>query len=292
MPTYTGQLGTLLKITVQSVLLGCRWSQNQAVVGGEVTLLIHIGYVGDGAPVDFRIFDENGSTVAKLKGVVRQNIGSAKWTVPAKAKGNLFFIAEAKDVEIVGRSDTLTVVKVAAIGPVSVTDPDGRALSQVQIGDRMRWVCRLPGVPDDTPFQWRIQCHQDAAHQTTVATGQGFAKQSQGVVLWESTYPFPQEDKKSQAELDRTSETYQDAFYQAHFHCLGVAVRSPEVKIRTRTDIEVVSDAEGNRTLHTPDGSDQTLAVSPQTTLSREEQSVGQSPLEDGTKDPLGADSR
>jgi hypothetical protein len=239
MPTYIGQLGTLLEITVESVLLGCRWSHTQAVVGGEVALVIHIGYVGDGSPVDFRIFDEKGSTVAKLKGKVRQNIGSAKWTVPAKAKGNLFFIAEAKEVEIVGRSDTLTVVTGAAIGPVSVTDPDGRALSQVQIGDRMRWVCRLPGVPDDTNFQWRIQCHQDAAHQTTVASGVGFAKQSQGVVLWESRYPFPQEEKKSQADLDPTSETYRDAFYQAHFHCLGVAVRSGEVKVRTTATVRM-----------------------------------------------------
>jgi hypothetical protein len=288
MPAYTGQLGTLLKITVPSVLLGCRWSQNQAVAGGEVALLIHTGYVGDGAPVDFRIFDEKGPTVAKLKGKVRQNIGSVHWTVPAKAKGNLFFIAEAKDVELVGRSDTLTVVTGAAIGPVTVTDSDGKALAQVRIGDRMRWVCKLPGVPDDTPFQWRIQCHQDAAHQTTAATGQGFAKQGQGVVLWASKYPFPQEDKKSQAELDPTSETYQDAFYQAHFDCLGVTVRSGEVKIKTELTVEYLSESSGSRTVELPDSPHQKIEAAPDVQSGPEKPAVGGSFMDASKATDLG----
>ncbi len=157
MPTYIGQLGTLLEITVPSVLLGCRWGQSEVVAGGEVALLIHTGYVGDGSPVDFRILDQNGSTVARLKGEVRQNIGSARWTVPAKAKGNLFFIAEAKDVELVGRSDTLVVRTGAAIGNLEATDLQGKALTLVAIGDKIRWTCRMPGLPDDTTFLWRIQ---------------------------------------------------------------------------------------------------------------------------------------
>jgi hypothetical protein len=275
MPTYTGQLGTLLTITVPSVLLGCRWSQNQAVVGGEVVLVIHTGYVGDGGPVDFRILDENGSTVAKLKGIVHQNIGSAKWIVPAKAKGNLLFIAEAKDVELVGRSDTLRVVTGAAIGPASVTDPDGKSLSQVQIGDRVRWICKLPGVPDDTPFQWRIQCHQDAAHQTTVATGRGFAKQGRGEIVWKSSYPFEQAGKKSQKELDPTSETYQDAFYQAHFSCLGVTARSWEVKIKTGLTIEYLSESSGSRTVELPDSPQHKIDAGPDILSGPEKPAVG-----------------
>jgi hypothetical protein len=291
MAKYTGQLGTLLEITVPSLLLGCRWSQPEVVAGGEVALLIHTGYVGDGAPVDFRILDENGSQVDKVKGTVRNNVGSAKWTVSDKAKGRLIFLAEAKDVDLVGRSDTLTVFANAGIGPVSVTDSAGKTLAEIPIGQRMKWICRLPGVPDDTPFTWAIQCHQDKAHQITAAAGRGAAKQSQGVVLWESQYPFHQADKKSQKELDQTSETYKDAFFQATFTCLGVTVRSAEVKVRTDLEIEVVSDSSGDRSLLLPKGAEQKVTVSPQVAISQDELSVGESPLEDEANDPMGEDT-
>jgi len=248
------------------------------MAGGEVALLIHTGYVGDGAPVDFRILDENGSTVDKVKGTVRSNIGSAKWTVSNKAKGKLIFIAEAKDVDLVGRSDTLTVLANAGIGPVTATDNDGKTLDEIPLGQRMRWVCKLPGVPDGTIFQWSIQCHQDAAHQTTAALGRGAAKQSQGEVLWESRYPFEQSDKKHQKELDKTSETYKDAVFQAVFTCLGVTARSAEVGVKT--DLTVRMEGTKKKVSATlPDGSKKEQDTSQDLIIELESPGVGSSGL-------------
>jgi hypothetical protein len=238
--------------------------------------------------VDFRILDENGSTVDKLKGTVRSNIGSAKWTVSDKAKGRLLFIAEAKDVDLVGRSDTLTVLANAGIGPVLVTDPDGKNLTEIPIGERLRWTCRLPGIPDGTIFQWSIQCHQDAAHQTTAALGRGAAKQGKGEVLWESRYPFEQSDKKHQKELDKTSETYKDAVFQAAFTCLGVTARSEAVKVRTALTVEYTSDSSGSRILELPDKPKPKIEVKPDSILGSDKSSVGGSFVDSSEATNLG----
>lgn len=278
MPTYTGQLGTPLEITLSSILLGCRWSQSEAVAGGQVSLLIHIGYAGDGNPVEYTVFKEGGSKIAQLKGKTVAGLASVKWTLPENVSGKFMFVAEAKDIDIVGRSDTLTVLANAGIGPVTATDPEDKALEEIFLGKRMRWVCRLPGVPDGTIFQWRIQCHQDAAHQTTAALGQGAAKKSEGEVLWESRYPFEQSDKKHQKELDKTSETYKDAVFQATFTCLGVTVRSAEVKVRTTAIVQMEGTKRAYSTIP-PDGTKKDQDTSQDPVVEFEAPGVGTSEL-------------
>jgi hypothetical protein len=260
MPEFTGQLGTPLRITLNSVLLECRWSHNEAMAGAEVTLLIHIGYAGDGNPVDYTIFQEGGGKIATVKGKTFAGVAAAKWTIPDKASGRLTFVAEAKDIDIVGKSDTLEVRSRANLGPAQAQDKDGAKLEKVQLGQKVTWLCRMPGIPEGTGFKWKIWCQLDPAHRQLVAAGFGEVAQSQGKVVWTSQFPGSQGSKLSQQELDRTSETYKHATFQAVFECLAAFAKTEEVGVRT--EIGFQSNSEGTHSTKLGDGSEKKVESS------------------------------
>ncbi|HNY32570.1 MAG TPA: hypothetical protein PKO15_16910, partial [Fibrobacteria bacterium] len=197
MPKLNGQLGTPLDATMPSLLLSCRWSLSEAMAGGEATMTVLTGYVGEGCPFTFKIHAEDGSVVATVQGKAGANCCSASWKIPAKAKGKHFFLAEASSVGISARSDTLLVRDQVAMGPVEIVDSKGKAMQKVPLGQETHWKAKMPGIPDGTPFSWTILCHQDAAHRVVVARGKGEVQQGAGEVVWESHYPFKQHYKKS-----------------------------------------------------------------------------------------------
>jgi hypothetical protein len=257
MPEFTGQLGTLLRITLKSVLLECRWSHNEAMAGAEVTLLIHIGYAGDGNPVGYTIFQEGGSKIATVHAKTFAGVAAAKWKIPEKAIGRLTFVAEAKDIEIVGKSDTLEVRSRANLGPAQAQDAEGKKIDKIQLGQKVTWLCRMPGIPEGTGFKWKIWCQLDPAHRSLVAAGFGEVTQSQGKVVWISQFPGIQSSKLSQEELDHTSETYKDATFQAVFECFAAFAKTEEVGIRTKIGFD--SNAEGSRAAQLGDGKTENL---------------------------------
>jgi hypothetical protein len=279
MPEFTGQLGTPLRITLNSVLLECRWSHNEAMAGAEVTLLIHIGYAGDGNPVDYTIFQEGGGKIAQVKGKTFAGVAAAKWTIPDKVSGRLTFVAEAKDIDIVGKSDTLEVRSRAELGPAQAQDKDGAKLDRLQLGQKVTWHCRMPGIPEGTGYRWKIWCQLDPAHRQLLAAGFGEVTQSQGKVVWTSQFPGSQGSKVSQEELDRTSDTYKHATFQAHFECLAAVAKTDEVGIRTGIGFD--SNTEGKRAGHLSDGKAKDL----ETNSSAEDLPVGSVDRDPATPD-------
>jgi hypothetical protein len=274
MPMFEGTAGTPLEIETESHLLSCRWSFSQACAGGAATLLVLTDYVGRDCPMSFSVFGEDGKRIDELRGKVVNNICAVDWIVPKTAKGRLFFLAESKAVGISGRSDLLQVLEHARFGPVEALDPGGKKISEVNVGETVRWRAKMPGIPDGTDFRWTILCHQDPAHVHVAAKGVGQAAQGLGVVDWRSELPFPQGDKKSQSDLDPTSETYQDATFQAVFEGLGVTGKSPHVAARTWVLIHM----EGTRRRHSvksPDGTKRTLDASQDPDLRMESLGVG-----------------
>ena len=244
------------------------------------TLLVLTDYVGRDCPMSFSIFDENGGNIDELQGKVANNICAVDWIVPETAKGRLFFVAASKAVGISGRSDLLQVLEHARIGPVEALSPDGQRISEVNVGEPVRWRARMPGIPEGTNFRWSILCHQDPAHVHVAAKGVGQVAQGVGVVDWRSELPFERSEKKSQSELDPTSETYQDATFQAIFEGLGVTSRSAHVAARTWVKIVVVTQSTGTRTLVLPDGTERKIEFEPGKTISVEELPTGKSPME------------
>ena len=274
MPEFTGQLGTLLRITLNSVLLECRWSHNEAMAGAEVTLLIHIGYAGDGNPVDYTIFKEGGSRIATVRAKTFAGVGAAKWTIPGKTEGRLTFVAEAKDIEIVGRSDTLQVRSRANLGPAQAQDETGKKLEKIQLGQKVTWLCRMPGIPEGTEFRWKIWCQLDPAHRQLVAAGFGEASQSQGKVVWTSRFPGSHGAKLSQEELDRTSEAYHHATFQAHFECLAAIAKTDAVEARSTSTIRHVGTKRQHKHV-LPEGSEKNHDSSKETAWDSSDDGVG-----------------
>lgn len=260
MPKLNGQLGTPLDATMPSLLLSCRWSLPEAMAGGEAVMTVLTGYVGEGCPFTFKIHSEDGSVVATVQGKAGANCCSAPWKIPAKAKGKHFFLAEASSVGISTRSDTLLVRDQVALGPVEIVDSKGKAMLKVPLGQATHWKAKMPGIPDGTPFSWSIVCHQDAAHRSVVASGKGEVQQGAGEVVWESHYPFSQQDKKSGEELEKTSETYKDAHFQAVFKCLGASSTSAELLAKTSIGL-TFKGGSGKRKLTLPDGSSKELTL-------------------------------
>jgi hypothetical protein len=274
MPMFEGKAGTPLEIETESHLLSCRWSLSQACAGGVATLLVLTDYVGRDCPMSFSVFDEDGKRIDELRGKVVNNICAMDWIVPKTAKGRLFFLAESKAVGISGRSDLLQVLEHARFGPVEAQDQGGNAITQVNVGEPIRWMAKMPGIPDGTNFRWTILCHQDPAHVHVAAKGAGQVSKGCGAVDWQSALSFAQGDKKSQADLDPTSETYQDATFQAIFEGLGVLSRSEQVAARTWVLIHM----EGTRRRHSvtsPDGTKKTFDASRNPDLRMESLGVG-----------------
>ena len=288
MPTFQGQLGTPLNIVVDSLLIACQWSLRQVAVGGVVRLVVRTAYVGDTCDVDFGIFDEKGSQLASLRAKVMDNTASVAWTVP-ETQGGLFFAAEAPSVSIKGRSDTLQVVARAHIGPVEVSNSQNQKVTQVALGETLRWKAKMPSVATGTSCKWSIECLADH-HRHVVTTGMGEVVQGEVVVDWKSQYPLHQGSKDHQNLLDKTSETYRDATFVATFGCLGVSGRSEPVAVRTGLEVEVVSQSTGPRTLVKPDKSELSLDFAPGKTIACDQLPVGHSPL-GGSDDALGADT-
>lgn len=268
MPTFQGQAGTPLEIEIESTLFSCRWSLALACAGGTATLLVLAACVGDGCPLDFSIFDEDGKQIDKIRGQMFQDICAVDWIVPETAKGRIFFVAESKAVGISGRSEILQILEHARIGPVEAQDQGGNVITQVNLGDSVRWKAKMPGIPEGTDFRWTILCHQDPAHVHVAAKGVGQVSKGCGAVDWQSALSFAQGDKKSQADLDPTSETYQDATFQAIFEGLGVLSRSEQVAARTWVKIVVVTQSTGTRTLVLPNGTERKIEFEPGKTIS------------------------
>jgi len=260
MPEFKGQLGSKLDVSLNSVLVSCRWSIPAAAVGGEVAMVANTAYVGDGTAFDFTVLDETGSKLATAKGTSVSNSCSAKWTVSDKAKGRLLFLAESSSLGLSGRSDALRVMERVKIGPVEALDDKGGALAKATIGQKMRWKASMPGVPDGTLAKWNILCRQDKAHDHVVAAGASEVRAGEVQVDWETQYPMDQGCKDHQADLDKTSEKYEDATFEASFSCLGSTAKSKPVPVKTEVGVRFIG-ADSKKKVKQPDGSEQSKEI-------------------------------
>lgn len=253
MPEFKGQLGSKLDVSLNSVLVACRWSIPKAATGGEVSLVATTAYVGDGCPFEFTILDETGSKLTTVKGASASNVCNAKWTVSDKAKGHLVFLVEASSLGLKGRSDSLLVMERVKIGPVEALDDKGGALAKATIGQKMRWKAKMPGVPNGTQAKWEVLCRQDKAHAHAVSIGMVEVQNSEAVVDWETRYPMDQGCKDHQADLDKTSEKYEDATFEASFSCLGSTAKSKPVPVKTGIQVKFIGVA-SKKKISKPDG--------------------------------------
>lgn len=285
---HEGRVGTPLRITLESLVLSCRWGQRQVAAGGTVSLVVSTAYVGDGCPFSFTILDARGAQAGSVQGKSLGNICSACWTVPDNASGRVLFLVEAPSVGIEGRSDALEVIAGTAVGAVEALDVDGAALAAAPIGTIVRWRVRLPGVPAKTACSWAIVCHVDADHAEVVDSGVVEVAGGEAVVDWESRYPAGQESKAHQGELDRTSETYADATFEAVFTCLGATARSARLPARTGVWLLMDSSSTGERSLVLPDGNRRTVEVRPGEVVELEGLSVGVSEFEPAAEGRMG----
>lgn len=260
MPEFKGQLGSKLDVSLNSVLVSCRWSIPAAAVGGEVAMVANTAYVGDGTAFEFTVLDETGSKLATAKGTSVSNSCSAKWTVSDKAKGRLLFLAESSSLGLSGRSDALRVMERVKIGPVEALDDKGGALAKATIGQKMRWKASMPGVPDGTQAKWEVLCRQDKAHAHAVSIGMVEVQNSEAVVDWETRYPMDQGCKDHQADLDKTSEKYEDATFEASFSCLGSTAKSKPVPVKTGLEVTFIG-ASIEMEITKPDGSTESKPV-------------------------------
>jgi hypothetical protein len=258
MPEFTGQLGIPLKITLTSILLGCRWSHPEAMAGTTVRLWVQYGYAGDGNPVEFTVFQEGGGKVATVKGSVLYGIAAPTWAIPANAQGRFVFVANAPDIELIGKSDTLTILPRCPLGPVEVLDEKGAATETVQLGTRTTWSCKAPGIADGTTTTWKIWCQLDPAHRLLVAAGFGEVQQGKCVVNWTARYPGDQGSKSSQQQLDALSETYQHATFLAVFECLAATAQSKNLGVRSFVGFE--TNAEDERPTRLAEGKEVSLS--------------------------------
>lgn len=260
MPEFKGQLGSKLDVSLNSVLVACRWSIPKAATGGEVSLVATTAYVGDGCPFEFTILDETGSKLSTVKGASASNVCSAKWTVSDKAKGHLVFLVEASSLGLKGRSDSLLVMERVKIGPVEALDDKGGALATATIGQKMRWKAKMPGVPNGTQAKWEVLCRQDKAHAHAVSIGMVEVQNSEAVVDWETRYPMDQGCKDHQTDLDKTSEKYEDATFEASFSCLGSTAKSKPVPVKTGIEVTFIG-ASVEMEITKPDGSTESKPV-------------------------------
>ncbi|MCB9495819.1 MAG: hypothetical protein H6686_02925 [Fibrobacteria bacterium] len=198
----------------------------------------------------------------------------------------MVFLAEASSVALKGRSDGLSIFQHQRVGPIEAMDDNDTALPSVGIGQKMRWKAKMPGIPTGTPAKWTINCHQDKAHMAMIASGVSEVANGEVIVDWEASYPMDQANKEHQTDLDKTSETYQDAAFQAIFSCLGASARSEMVPVKTGITIRVLSRSKGKRTLVLPEGRKKEVEFTPENNLELDELPVGRSGLHSNEKEP------
>jgi hypothetical protein len=258
MPTFQGQTDQVLRIQVQSILVGVAWQSNAVAAGGMATIEVLTAYVGEGAPIQLTVKDQAGSTLMTLSGSVHSNLHRSQIVIPRDCKAKTLIVeAEMAKHGLQGKSELLTVFPTPVFTDLKWTDGQGKTVTTILPETLVACEAKVTGLSNDQKVL--VSVYQQREHgRTLLLSADAEVLQGSIRLLWnQSAIPGP-EKIVIQKDLNREGGHYHAPEYVFIVSALGVASESAMVKQATwiHYDLGPNPDAGKTRTglFESPDG--------------------------------------
>lgn len=200
-------------IQLTSKLVQALWCQRMVIQTKEIDFEVYTEFVGNRAPIEIKVKDKNGKTVAKTSGKVFGNYFGGTVTVPRKAREEITFTARLPKHGLEKESGTARVIPL-----VEVTNQRWSSM-EARRGDILTLSADITGVPEDTAVQIFIFEHdRDGAHDL-ITKFNTTVKNNHIEVEWAFEYHEDIDEIPTEEELQEYGNNYNPPEY---FWVIGI----------------------------------------------------------------------
>lgn len=255
MSSHKGSVNEIHEITLPSSIERIEWAASRAAPGGSVGLEIFTRYVGNGATLQIKLSDHQGTTHGTFQNQIHNNHLSAEIQVPPKARDALFAEVKFPKHSLKAKSSPLLLTR-----PVRVKDPRWSA-QEARRGDVLTLSATVEGAPDGTAAQVTIMEHDDDGAHDLISQFDVLIEDGRIETEWAYEYHEDTDDIPTEAEAENgyTSPEY---FFRVDVE--GVAAQSDVLAFKDWVEFVLTDRFERPRkdveeiTLKLPDGKEVT----------------------------------
>ena len=256
---FTKGTDTEHEITLDSAIVSVRWRGGLAVAGASVGFEVRTVFVGNGAPVEIKVADEDGSRITKARGKIVSNVCVGEVDIPEEATGaRIHFEARLPKHGLSQESEAIPVNP-----PVRATNMKWSA-SEARRGDVLTLSADVSGIPDGAECVVTIyEYDEDGIHDRITALP---AVVSDGRIelTWEYEYHEDTDEILTEDELQRYGGHYNPPEYFFTITYTGVECgknqESGLLRFKDYIEIELLTEdgepiPDEDYVLYLPDGS-------------------------------------
>lgn len=204
MSSHKGAVDETHQIKLPSSIERIEWAVLRAAPGGTVGLEIFTRHIGNGAQLQIKLTDHEGTSHGTFKNQIHNNHLSAEIQVPPKARDALYAEVKFPKHSLQETSPALLLTR-----PVSIEDPQWSA-DEARRGDVLTLTATVEGVPDGTRAQITIMEHDEDGAHDLVSQFEALVEGEKIEIDWgyeyhEDTDDIPTEDE---AESGYTTPEY------------------------------------------------------------------------------------
>jgi len=233
MPSFQGQTDQVLRIQVQSLLASVSWLSDRVAAGGLAVAEIMTAYVGNGAPIQLKVMDEKGATIASANGTVQSNLHRSQIPIPADCRAkSLVLEIELPKHSLKGKSGLLAVVPALRFTDLKWTDKDGGALKAIVPDQVVTCEAKVAGLAEGDMVL--VTVFQKREHGKTVLLSADAAVKQERVKLpWNHGDTPGVEKIVIQKDLNREGGHYHAPEYLFTVSALGLSAESEAIAHQT-----------------------------------------------------------
>lgn len=217
MSEHKGQTDETHEITLPSSIERVQWADLRAAPGGAVGLEVSTRYVSNGAQLQIKLADHQGTTHGTFKNQIHNNHLSAEVQVPPKAKDALYAEVKLPKHGLKQMSPALLLT-----APVKIKNAEW-SKDEARRGDVLTLSADVKGVPDGTEARIQIFEHDEESAHDPITELTALVEKEKIEVEWEYEY---HEDMDSIPSDEEAEKGYKPPEYFFQVEVEGVAAES------------------------------------------------------------------
>lgn len=261
MPKMNGQTDQVLKVKLNSQILGAAWGLAEVAAGGVIPIEVATHFVADGSDIQVTVKDLEGKTVESLKGKVYSNLFRIPFAVSKPNKtGGMTFEAELPAHSLKATSPRIKVLPPVKIGGLKMLDGKGAELKKLVRAERIELTGKIEGPPDGTPCFFALYVDEGRPEPILLRSAQGKIEGGKASYLCDFAPPSWEPRHLVQRDVAKEGGKYEPVKYLFDLGCLGVVARSAPVEYVSWVEIDF-GPIRGKAVLILPDGSELTKEI-------------------------------
>jgi len=217
MAEHKGQTDSNHQVTLSSTIERVQWADLRAAPGGTVGLEVSTRYVGNGATLQIKLTDHQGTTHGTFKNQIHNNHLSAEVQVPPKAKDALYAEVKLPKHGLKQKSPALLLT-----APVKIKNAEW-SKDEARRGDVLTLLADVKGVPNGTEAAIKIFEHDEESAHDLITELSTLVEKEQVEVEWEYEY---HEDTDSIPTEEEAEKGYKPPEYFFQVEVEGVEAES------------------------------------------------------------------